>query len=525
MTATAGLGWYMIYMLRGIRFAVENGYIPVIDWQNCKIPQYDASKVGERNIWELFFEQPFNTGIKQAYESEDFFVIDDIRSFLERMRYPGINAEKLTDYYDRDMREWRQWFQRYIRIKKEVKEYFEQCRLGQFSEYDNVIGILVRGTDYKELKPAGHMKPIPAEEIFDLADEFIDHNEKGQIFLATEDQGILEEFQNRYVGKVIFVDAKRYGHLGHNTLNTTYKNEDGYERDLKYLYSLYIISRCGRSIYSACGGGIIASLMREEFGVEYHFLTHGLNKAKGIIVGSQLEKEQQRMITMGGKPIMYYALNTLKLLDVEEVDILISRQVEENYRELIGCGENYGMNICYVVSETYDVADYMAKYSGFMMASRVVLLYADYFAHGADIGKELLRRACEFDGACAWGIQADLAGEFGSVKLNKKTGMPEEILDCYQAGSYSFMGKYIFDYELRDIIKEIIERNGKITFTDILGAYIYRKKLFFYEYKRGTVYSCIKKASQFEKTGKLIELMEELQGQTIGDFEEFRKNS
>ena len=78
LISTGGLGWYILYTLCGIRFAVENNFIPVVDWRNCKIPQYDASKVGKENVWEYYFEQPFNVSIEEAYNSNDFFVIDDV---------------------------------------------------------------------------------------------------------------------------------------------------------------------------------------------------------------------------------------------------------------------------------------------------------------------------------------------------------------------------------------------------------------------------------------------------------------
>ena len=41
---------------------------------------------------------------------------------------------------------------------------------------------------------------------------------------------------------------------------------------------------------------------------------------------------------MGNKPIMYYALNTLKLLNVEEVDLILSEKVKLEYQEKIGNG-------------------------------------------------------------------------------------------------------------------------------------------------------------------------------------------
>ena len=323
LITTAGFGWYIIYILRGIRVAVENNYIPVIDWKNCKIPQYSADKVGKENIWEYFFEQPFNIGLDEAYKSENFFVVDDVRQIASLVPF---DIDKFVSYNDKDVNVWREYFCKYIRLKKKIKDYFEEFENERLS--DDLIGVLARGTDYAELKPVGHSKPISINEIFAHIDGVL---ENYQIFLATEDENILSEFESKYPGRVESVKAKRYKTLGYNTLNMVYK-EGGYERDIKYLYSLYRISKCKKFICSACGGGIVASLMRENAGKYYKFLYHGSNSAKAIVVGSFIEKEQNQIILMGNKPIMYYALNTLKLLNVEEVDLILSEKDKLEYQ-------------------------------------------------------------------------------------------------------------------------------------------------------------------------------------------------
>ena len=321
LISTAGLGWYIIYMLYGIRFAIENDFIPVVDWQNCKLPQYNAAKVGKENVWEYFFDQPCDITLEQAYESGDFFTIDDIRGFVGRK---NIDFEKIEDFYSEDIMEWRNYFQKYIRLRKEVKEYFEQCKQQQNLNKEEYIGVLARGTDYLTLKPTGHFKAVPVDELFELIDQC---KNQRKIFLATEDEQILKMFEDRYKEIVYSTDARRYKHLGHNTLNATYKEEDGFKRDLNYLYSLYMISTSSACIYSACGGAVLASLMRKEAGNFYKFVCCGYNKAKGIIVGSYLEKQQNRIAFVGDKPLMFYALNTLKLLNIEETDIIVSKEM------------------------------------------------------------------------------------------------------------------------------------------------------------------------------------------------------
>lgn len=514
LISTAGLGWYVLYMLRGIRIAVENGFIPVVDWKNCKIPQYSASKVGKENVWEYFFEQPCYVNVEQAYASEDFLVIDDVRMIVTSLSF---DISKFTDFYDTDTMIWREYFQKYIRLKKEVEESFEVYRKKQLKK--NYIGVLARGTDYTELKPVGHSKPILIDEIF----EHLDTEEKdNRIFLATEDEGILEKFERKYPGRIDTIKAKRYKQLGYNTLNIIYKEEDGYERDIKYLCSLYMISKCKSCIYSACGGGIMASLMRKSAGMNYNFLYHGCNKAKGVIVGSYIERMKNKVIFMGKKPIMFYSLNTLKLLDVEEVDLILTEEIKLEYQRIIGDGKDYGMKINYIVSNTCDVIEYMKNTPGFMKASKLILLFSDFFIHGKDVIKEIYEKVNKFDGAYIWGAKSCFLDNVESIQINNKHSIPVKAYTQYVSGNYSLVGRYIFDYELSDIIEKLTKGREDILLADIINEYVNRKKIFFLEHKRGIIYSKITDENTLEKTNQLINIIEEIQNQRIGDFESFK---
>ncbi|MCI8402866.1 MAG: hypothetical protein HFI38_12390 [Lachnospiraceae bacterium] len=521
LISTAGLGWYVLYTLMGIRFGIENGFLPVVDWQNCKLPQYDAKKTGIENVWEYFFEQPSHVCVKDAYASGDFFVIDDVGTFHYRQ---SLDAEKFTDFYNQEAILWRQYFQQNIRIKKELREHFDHCLGQHVKTEEDIIGILARGTDYKELKPVGHLKPIHEDEIFTWVDSIQDRAPGSKLFLATEDQRILADFEKRYPGKVFSVEAKRYGDLGYDTLNAVYQKENGYERDVKYLYALYAISKAKMCVYSACGGGILASLMREEEN-EYHFLCHGYNRATGMIVGSSLEKEKEKLLLVGNKPMMFYALNTLKLLHIEQVYIIVTKAVKEEYERIIGHGESYGMRIRYLVSDTYCVASHISDQAEDLTASKTVLLYADYFIHGIGIAKELAEKLCTFDGACVWGTKAFFSEHTESIRLGEDREVPKEAYGDYRAGNDSLLGKYVFDHELRGIVKRLQKEKTMPTLTDILNAYIKRKKLFFIECKRGTIYSKIEDMTTLEKTGQMVCLMEELQKEKIGDFESFRERA
>lgn len=521
LISTAGLGWYILYALRGICYAIENDFIPVVDWQNCKLPQYNADKVGKENIWEYFFEQPFHIGVMEAYASDDYFVVDDIRnlSFGEIL-----DMEDFVDFHNENAIKWRGYFQQYIRLKEEVKEYFEESRKQLELTNKKVIGVLARGTDYRDLRPAGHCCSIPESDIFCQVDQLLEKTED-KIFLATEDQNIFESFKNRYLKKVVTVDAKRYGKMANGTLNMIYKEENGYERDLQYLTALYNISKCSTYICTPCGGSVIASLMREEKGDNYKFLYQGYNRAKGIIIGSYLEKQREEMILMGNKPIMFYTLNLIKLLKIEEVDIIISSVLKREYVKRIGKGECFGLKINYIISENYDIVNYMKSHIENIKSSKMIFLYTDEFVHGKDIVRDLSHRLNTFDGAYIWGIRKSFSKNAESVKVNEKNKIPEKVFSYYKKGNYELMGRYIFDYDLVNILKQLSSEDKEITLSDILNEYIKRKKLFFLEYKRGIISLKISNVNVLEKTDQMISLLEELQGDKIGNFMFFDKNT
>lgn len=520
LIATAGLGWYVLYVLRGIRYAIENGFIPIVDWQNCRLPQYEVDKVGKENIWEKFFEQPFQVGVMEAYASDDYFVVDDVRSLPFK---DILNIESFVDFYNEEGTVWRNYFQKYVRIKKEVKEYFEENRKQLNLIEEKVIGVLVRGTDYRDLRPVGHCSPIMESEIFQYIDQILERVDKSKIFLATEDKYILENFEKKYPEMVCTVKTKRYEGRENETLNMIYKNENGYERDLKYLFALYNLSKCSTCICSPCGGAVLVSLMRENEGNNYKFLYQGINKAKGVIVGSYLEKQEEVIISMGNKPIMFYALNLIKLLKVEEVDIIISKALKQEYEKRIGHGEHFGLKINYIISENYDIMAYMTLHTENIKNSKLILLYADEFVHGKDVVKDLISRLNTFDGAYVWGLRTKFSENTESIRINERTKIPERAFPFYKEENYELMGRYIFDQDLADIIRQLSLEREEIVLIDILNEYIKRRKLFFTEYKRGTISLKINNAYVLKKTDQMISLMEELQKKKIGDFMSFNK--
>lgn len=50
--------------LYSIRYALDKGYIPVIDYQNYKNIYLTEDKFGKENSWEYYFDQPSGYNIE-----------------------------------------------------------------------------------------------------------------------------------------------------------------------------------------------------------------------------------------------------------------------------------------------------------------------------------------------------------------------------------------------------------------------------------------------------------------------------
>ena len=55
-----GLFWMMLFNLHRIAYALEKGWVPVVDWQNQPNQYLENADLHKENAWEYYFEQPCN---------------------------------------------------------------------------------------------------------------------------------------------------------------------------------------------------------------------------------------------------------------------------------------------------------------------------------------------------------------------------------------------------------------------------------------------------------------------------------
>ena len=176
-----------ISFLGCIREYMIKGFIPIIDLESYKnIINGFIVDPSKGNPWEYYFNQPF--GYQYNYIKKKAKNIKYFNCSLRIIPNEDIFLNKEIKNY------WQNLASKYIPIKIEIIKESNYIIRRIFNESKNVLGVLLRGTDYIAKKPYRH--PIPPKTKDAIKDvKLLDNKNKYDwIFLATEDNFIREEF-------------------------------------------------------------------------------------------------------------------------------------------------------------------------------------------------------------------------------------------------------------------------------------------------------------------------------------------
>ena len=181
-----------------INKSLSMGYIPIIDLQSFP-NMYNGGNTSKNNPFELFFNQLYN------------FTLEDVKKYAKNKEYITCtgyenkpNYKKI--YYDNNsITFWHNFANKYMPLKNELMEEANSIMKQLFGNSKNILGILMRGTDYISLRPRFH--PIPPNSSLVIKDVKL-LNEKYKhdfIFFTTEDELIKAKFVEEFGNKLKMV--------------------------------------------------------------------------------------------------------------------------------------------------------------------------------------------------------------------------------------------------------------------------------------------------------------------------------
>ncbi|MDO4489011.1 MAG: hypothetical protein Q4B67_08015 [Eubacteriales bacterium] len=164
------------------------------------------------------------------------------------------------------------------------RSMFREEFLSELEEYreavmgdKKVLGVLIRGTDYVALNMNGFFRQSGVDELAPRIDKALSEENYDLIFLATEDQDVLEAMRKRYGKKLIAVAQERHRVKEFESLavpviyelERKQRSAKDYEDALEdttenYFYAIYMLSCCHSLIASGINSGFAMAVSLNE---------------------------------------------------------------------------------------------------------------------------------------------------------------------------------------------------------------------------------------------------------------------
>lgn len=247
-----GLFGYIGIFLQMINYAINHGMIPVIDMKNYKNSLLEDEEVGCIDGWTRLFKPIQSISLEEIYTNEAYVIGNHMTTDWNNR--PGISEYHRKDRYWH----WAHLYRRYIKLSDETKEYCdaEYSRIFETINPNDVLAVIARGTDLLAAK--GHAIQPTIQSLIDEVRDVLLKEKFKYIYLATESQEIEKRIKEEF-GEIVLTNKRTYydnTDYSCGLATVSIQGKSRYERNLEYISSIMIVSKCGGLVAGHCGGAI-----------------------------------------------------------------------------------------------------------------------------------------------------------------------------------------------------------------------------------------------------------------------------
>jgi glucose-1-phosphate thymidylyltransferase len=231
----------------------------------------------------------------------------------------------------------------------------------------------------------------------------------------------------------------------------------------------------------------------------------------------------KQLMPVFDKPMIYYPLATLMQSGVRDVLIITTPRDQLAYADLLGDGNQWGINIQYTLQPSPDgLAQAFLLGETFIGRDPACLILGDNIFYGSGLSNKLRRAAQRTEGASVFAYYVQDPERYGVVEFdNEGRAIGIEEKPTQPRSNYAVTGLYFYDNEVVSIAKNIVpSARGELEITDVNRHYLAQNRLQVEVMSQGTAWLDTGTHQSLLDAGNFIRVIEERQGLKVACLEE-----